>query len=432
MMDGPLMNPIDRRSFLLSFPAIARSAANDRVRVALIGAGGRGKDLLRNASAVPGVEVATICDPDETRMRQMAEQATARIGKSPALQADLRRVIEDRDIDAVILTCCNHWHALATIWAVQAGKHVYVEKPVSHDVDEGTRMVAAARRYKRVVQGGTQRRSSERFRKAIAYLHSGGIGDIYMARWLFTGPRDSIGFRSPEEPPADLHWDLWLGPAPKQPFHRNLVHYNWHWFWDFGNGEMGNNGVHYLDVIRWALKKGAPRRIYSNGGRFGYRDQAQTPNTQVAQMQYEDGVEILCEIRGLYSNEETGMHFYGSKGVMHLDRAGNFQVYAGRSRKPELVVDEGWGGDAEEVGHFRNFIDAVRANDKGLLNCDIEEAECSTLLCHLANISYRLKREVHFDAASRRFVGDSEADALLGRTGRPPFSLPGFRGEGTK
>jgi predicted dehydrogenase len=418
------VNKYNRREFGACLGATAALAASDRVRVALIGAGGRGRDLVRNAAAVPGVELAVVCDPDRLRRDRMAELAATRTGRRPETEVDLRRVFERRDIDAVVLTCPNHWHALATVWAVEAGKHVYVEKPVSHSPAEGWRMVEAARKHRCVVQGGTQRRSSERFRKAVEYLHSGGIGDVYQARWLFTGPRDSIGIRQPEPPPAELDWDLWLGPAPSQPFHRNLVHYNWHWFWDFGNGEMGNNGVHYLDVVRWGMKRGVPRRIYSTGGRFGYRDQAQTPNTQSALYEYDDGAQIVCEIRGLYSNEEVGMRFYGTRGTMHLDRVGNFRVFAGRATAPGLVVEQGDAGEAEEVGHFRNFIDALRAGNPSLLACDIAEAADSTMLAHLANISYRLKREVRFDAAARRFANDAEADALLDRPARAPFTMP--------
>jgi predicted dehydrogenase len=406
--------------------SVARpSPAGERIRLALIGAGGRGKDLLKSASSVAGVEVAVVCDPDQERMRAMASAAESSGARRPAEQHDLRRILDDPSIDGVILTCCNHWHALGAIWAAQAGKHVYVEKPVSHDPAEGQRMVEAARRYRRIVQGGTQRRSSPAFRDAVARLHQGAIGKVYMARWVFTGPRESLGYRDAERPPDTLDWDLWLGPAPQQPYHRNLVHYNWHWFWDFGNGELGNNGVHSMDIVRWGLNKGIPTRIQSAGGRFGYKDQGQTPNTQTATLTYEDGTQILCEIRGLYSGEPTGMFFYGSEGAMHLNPAGGFRIFSGRERKP--VVDtwekDGMGSEVE-VGHVQNFVDAIRANDAGELNCEIAEAEISTLLCHLGNISYRLGREVRFDPQKRCFEGDTEADALLARKSRAPFTVP--------
>jgi predicted dehydrogenase len=407
---------------MLSGSRRAFSAPSDRLRVALIGAGGRGRDLLHTACATPGVELAAICDPDEERARSLIAEAESLNSRKPRQASDLRRIYEDREIDAVILTCCNHWHALGTVWAVQAGKHVYVEKPVSHDIAEGQRMVEAARKYNRIVQGGTQRRSSPRFRRAISMLHSGVIGEIYMARWLFTGPRDSLGFKDAETPPASLHWDLWLGPARQQPFHRNLVHYNWHWFWEFGNGEMGNNGVHSMDVVRWALNKGLPKRIHSSGGRFGYKDQGQTPNTQIATFEYDDGVQVLCEIRGLYSDEPTGMHFYGSKGSMHLEPWGASKIVLGRKKEaePELTALE----ETQEASHFLNFTAAIRAGKPELLNCDIAEAEQSTAMCHLANISYRLGRELRFDPARRRFTGDEEADRMLAREYRKPFVMP--------
>ena len=416
-----------RRTLLQSLPGVAGAvvlsgAPSDRLRVALIGAGGRGRDLLRTASATPGVEVATICDPDEERMRRMAAESEKFNNRKPGLEPDLRRVFEDKEIDAVILTCCNHWHALGAVWAMQAGKHVYVEKPISHDLNEGRRMVEAARKYKRLVQGGTQRRSSPRFRRAMSMLHSGDIGELYMARWLFTGPRDSIGFKDAEQPPANLHWDLWLGPSPEQPYHRNLVHYNWHWFWDFGNGEMGNNGVHSIDVCRWGLTKGLPVRIDSTGGRYGYKDQAQTPNTQVATLVYEDGTEMLCEIRGLYSNEPTGMHFYGSNGSMHLGPNGDCKVILGRNKEPEPELPPL--EETQELDHFLNFANAIRAEKPEMLNCEIAEAEQSTAICHLANTSYRLKRELRFDPAKRQFVGDDEANRMMVREYRKPFVVP--------
>jgi len=428
-----MTNQVLRRDFLkragaaapllMAGPFARAAGANDRIRAAVIGLGGRGRDHMRLLAQIPDVEVVTFCDPDENQMRQKASEFESATGKRPKLVPDVRSVLEDRDIDVITIAACNHWHALATVWACQAGKHVYVEKPVSHDIVEGQKMVEAARKYNRIVQAGTQRRSSDRFRKAIALLHSGAIGDVYLGRWLFTGPRDSIGFREPEPPPPNLHWDLWLGPAPEQRFNRNLVHYNWHWFWDFGNGEIGNNGVHSMDILRWGMQKGLPSRIQSLGGRFGYKDQAQTPNTQSAQFEYADGTMILCEIRGLYSNEQSGMHFYGSKGSLHLDQQGNFEIFLGRATKPDLQSKDMGDPDQMEVGHFSNFLSAVRANDRRKLTCDIAEGDQSTALCHLANISYRLKRELRFDPASRRFLGDAEADALLSRAGRAPFRI---------
>jgi predicted dehydrogenase len=289
---------MQRRAFLLSAGALAaRAGANDRIRTAVIGLGGRGRDHMNVLARLEGVEVAAFCDPDEQRMSAMAAEFASRGGKAPRLETDLRRILDDKSIDAVTVASCNHWHALTAIWGCQAGKHVYVEKPVAHDMVEGRMMVEASRRYNRMVQGGTQRRSNARLRAAIAALHEGIIGDVYMARSIHFQERASLGFKEAEAQPSYLNWDLWLGPARRQPFHRNLAPYNWHWFWDFGNGELGNNGVHFIDVARWGLRKGLPQKIRATGGRLGYKDQGQTPNTLLASYQYRDGAELVCEIR---------------------------------------------------------------------------------------------------------------------------------------
>src|SRR5579859_2451496 len=239
--------PIRRRDFIttaamaggaqLLGTSRAWAGANDRIRVAIIGTGGRGRDHMRDCAKISGVEVAAFCDPDETRMAQRAAEFEKLTGAKPALQQDLRRVLEDKNIDVVTIATCNHWHSLAAIWAMQAGKHVYVEKPVCHDFHEGSQMVAASRKYNRLVQGGTQRRSNGYVRRAIQALREGVIGDVYMARCIHYQQRESLGFKTPETPPSTLNWDLWVGPGPMQPFHRNLVHYNWHWFWDFGTAK---------------------------------------------------------------------------------------------------------------------------------------------------------------------------------------------------
>jgi len=395
------------------------AAANDRIRVAIIGMGGRGMDLVRSAAATEGVETATICDPDETRMAKASAEVQSRTGRTPKSEPDLRRIMDDRTIDAVIITSCNHWHALTTVWACQAGKHVYVEKPIAHNVVEGRRRVEAARKYGRIVQAGTQRRSSGRYRKAIQVLREGAIGDLYMAHWVFAGPRETIGFAKPEPPPSSLHWDLWLGPARQQPYHKNLVHYNWHWFWDFGNGDIGNNGAHFMDIACWGMNKGYPSRVVCTGGRYGYKDQGEVPNTYYAAMEYADGTQLTCEVQGLYTNQETRVEFFGSKGYMRLDTRGACQLFMGRSKKPEADI-----GKLEDEDHFRNFIGALRAGKREMLNCEIEQAEAPTAHCHLANISWRLKRELRFDPKSRKFVGDAEADRMLGREYRAPYVLP--------
>jgi predicted dehydrogenase len=424
------MNEIARRN-VLTAPALLGTAsligtshlwagANDRIRVASVGLGGRGGELMKQAFKIPNVEVTAVCDPDNERMRQWAAEVEKIGGRQPRQEADLRRLLEDKDIDAINIATCNHWHAPAAIFACQAGKHVYVEKPVSHNVWEGRKMVQAARKYKRIVQGGLQRRSNPYVRRAVELLREGVIGDVYMARALVFGDRKSIGFQQPEVPPPNLNWELWLGPAPPQPFHRNLVHYNWHWFWDFGNGELGNNGSHQLDVARWGLNKGLPSTVQSTGGRFGYKDQGQTPNTQIATFGYQDGTQMVCETRGLFTNDEGGVtwgvHFYGSNGYLSVNADGKYKVYLGRNKQPEPDM-----GKTAAVDHYGNFIEAVRAGDRGLQTAEIEESYLSCALCHLGNIAHRLQRKLVFDAGVERFVGDAEANTLLTRIYRKPF-----------
>ncbi|MGH9628260.1 MAG: Gfo/Idh/MocA family protein [Bryobacteraceae bacterium] len=404
------------------------AGANDRLRVAVIGMGGRGGHLMTLSAKMPNIEVAAVCDPDESRMRQWAASLEALTNRRPQTEPDLRRLMEDRDIDALLIACCNHWHAPAAIWGCQAGKHVYVEKPVAHNMFESKTLVEAATKYKRVVQTGTQNRSNARIRKGIKLLHEGLIGDVYMARWLITGSRASIGFQQPEHPPKTLHWDLWLGPAPEQSFHRNLVHYNWHWFWDFGNGEMGNNGTHYLDVARWGLNRGFPTRIQASGGRFGYKDQAQTPNTHTAVFQYDDGSILQGEIRGVYTGEQPGWWFYGSQGSVQMLPGGEFRVFWLTNKSPDSVrswskemdagVDPGTTGDR---GHLANFYSAIRSNETRSLRAPIEEGHLSCGMCLLANIAYRVGKELRFDPKTENFIGDTEADQLLRREYRKPF-----------
>jgi predicted dehydrogenase len=406
---------------------------NDRIRAAIIGMGGRGRDHMRMLAKLDNVEVAAFCDPDETRLAEKSAEFEKLTGHRPRVEQDLRRIMDDHNIDVVTVATCNHWHALASIWAMQAGKHVYVEKPVCHDIHEGSQMVAASRKYNRLVQGGTQRRSNGYVRRAIQALKEGVIGDVYMARCIHYQHRDSLGFKPAEEPPKTLNWDLWVGPGPMQQFNRNLVHYNWHWFWDFGNGELGNNGIHYIDVARWGLNKQLPARIYSTGGRFGYKDQGQTPNTQLVTYSFDDGTEMVMEIRGRYTNSEegldSGLMFYGSKGYMIEDPKvdGFFNVYLNGSKTPEPAMgklDDVDRDQNSQLSHFHNFFDAVRANKRELLTAEINETYLSTAYCHLGNISYHLKREVRFDQKTGRFIGDSEADAMLSAPHRSPYSVP--------
>jgi predicted dehydrogenase len=414
---------MNRRHFLVTAATAAASqswaAANDRVRVAIVGVGSRGSAHIREILPVANMEVAAVVDPDGRRTEEAASMVRQKTGKAPKIESDMRRVFDDKEIDAVTIATTNHWHTLTAIWAMQAGKDVFVEKPVSHNVWEGTKLVETARKYNRIAAGGTQRRWWGRYRKAVELIHAGAIGDVYQGNFLFPGRRDSIGFKETKEPPAWLNWDLWLGPAPMQPYHENLVHYNWHWFWDFGNGELGNNGIHMIDVVRWAMRKEFPVRVHSTGGRFGYKDQAQTPNTQNVTWVYDDGSMIVGELRGLYTTEPMQWDFFGSKGHMHMQQNGRFSITLGRNKQPEPESEY-----PENLNHFQNFAEAVRARDRKLLHAEIEETYISTALCHLGNISYRVNRDLKFDPRRLQFVGDDEANKLLTREYRAPYVVP--------
>lgn len=412
-----------RRQFLATAATAAASrswaAANDRVRVAIVGVGSRGSAHIREILPVANVEIAALVDPDGRRTEEASSVIFRKTGKRPKIDSDMRRIFDDKEIDAVTIATANHWHTLTAIWAMQAGKDVFVEKPVSHNVWEGGQLVEAARKYNRIAAGGTQRRWWGRFRKAIEVVHSGQIGEIYQGNFFFAGNRESIGFKEPKEPPSWLNWDLWLGPAPMQPYHENLVHYNWHWFWDFGNGELGNNGIHLIDILRWGMRKKLPVRVQASGGRFGYKDQGQTPNTQNITWTFEDGAMIVGQLRGLYTSEPMSWDFFGSKGHMHIMADGRFRVTLGRNKQPEPESEY-----PPNLDHFQNFAEAIRARDRKLLNAEIEETYLSTTLCHLGNIAYRVSRELRFDSARMQFAGDAEANKLLTREYRKPYVVP--------
>ena len=417
-----MITNMNRRHFIAAGSAAASqgwAGANDRVRLAIIGVGSRGSAHIKEILPVANVEIAALVDPDGRRTEAAAATIFQKTGKRPKLESDMRRVFEDKNIDAVTIATTNHWHALTAIWAMQAGKDVYVEKPVSHNIFEGVKLVEAARKYKRVAAGGTQRRWWGRFRNAVDLMHGGIIGDIYQSNFFFPGGRDSIGFKETKEPPAWLNWDLWVGPAPMQPYHENLVHYNWHWFWDFGNGELGNNGPHLIDVARWAMKKRLPVKVHSSGGRFGYKDQAETPNTQNVTWTYEDGSMMVGQLRGLYTAEPMSWDFFGTKGHMHMMADGKFTITLGRNKTPEPQVES-----PPNLDHFANFSDAIRARDPKLLHAEVEETHLSTAHCHLGNIAYRLKRELRFDPRKIEFPGDAEANLMIRRVYRKPYVVP--------
>jgi predicted dehydrogenase len=441
------MRPPSRRHFLQDTAAVAaglaaipRSAAaadepgtrgdadtkpgspNEVLRVAVCGVKSRGMEHIQGwGNLKKDVRITTICDVD-LNVTGKAKRAVERLYQAePKVVQDFRHVLDDKSIDAISIATPNHWHALLTILACQAGKDVYVEKPVSHNVVEGRRMVEAARRYERIVQTGTQCRSHKGIQDAIAFLRSGELGQVYMAKGLCYKKRDSIGHKPVEAVPAGLDYDLWTGPAPKHPFSRNLVHYEWHWNWDFGNGDLGNQGIHQMDLARWGLGKNEmPKAVVASGGRFGYSDDGQTPNTLHVAFEFDD-CQLQFEVRGLITNDEehvrVGNIFYGTKGILALTSYEAWQVYFGH----KLQKGPGGSGGGD---HFANFVKAVRARDPKLLNADIAEGHLSSAYCHLGNIAYRLGRKLHINPSTESFVNDSEADAMLTREYRAPFVVP--------
>ncbi|PYV15104.1 MAG: gfo/Idh/MocA family oxidoreductase [Acidobacteria bacterium] len=442
------MTEIDRRRFIvntagatagtaLGLSSLGRAAEsvnpNGTVRVAVIGVNGRGKDHLHGygALAARNVEVAAICDVDEDVLRRETDAFEKRFNKRPKAYKELRRVLDDKEIDAVSIATPNHWHSLAAIWACQAGKDVYVEKPLSHNPWEGRKLVEAASRYNRIVQHGTQCRSSQALIEAVQKLREGVIGKVYMAKGLCYKWRNTIGkVDAPQPVPASVDYDLWCGPAPKGPLMRKRLHYDWHWFWSTGNGDIGNQGVHQMDIARWGLGVGLPKRVQSMGDHFMFDDDQETPNTQITAFHYPEEKKLLVfEVRHWMTNPEDigglnkedgnaiGVIFYGSEGYMVIPSYTAYKVFLGRKREPGPAGNQG--GD-----HYLNFIEAMRSRKTEDLHANVTEGHLSAALCHLANIAYRTKRTLEFDPKAERFVADDAANAMLTRDYRKPYVVP--------
>lgn len=426
---------MDRRYFIGSAAAgaalgIANASPNDTVRVACVGVHGQGRTHISRYSAMPKVEIAALCDVDESVLYSRRNDVENITGKRPAVYTDVRKLLDDKSIDAISIATPNHHHTLQTVWACQAGKDVYVEKPCSHDMFEARQIVAAAKKYGRMVQHGTNCRSGIA-REAIQKLREGLIGDVYMARGLCFKRRNTIGRAKPEPVPQGVHYDLWLGPAPKHDFTRNRFHYNWHWFWDYGNGDLGNQGIHQVDVARWGLGVGYPTKVSAMGGHFMFSDDQQTPNTLTATFEFnQEGRRKLMvfEVRHWYTNNECGIGgggntigatFYGSKGYLCVwdEDHSRYTSFLGKEQQP--------GPKGHDPGNnWANFITAVRSRKHSDLNAPIEEGAISTTLVHLANISYRLGRTLHFDQKTYTCTGDAEATAMFRRNYRAPFVVP--------
>jgi len=443
--------------------------ANDRVVTASIGIHSQGNALKRGFAQLKNVEIKTLCDVDENLYASRANDKTV-LDKVPTFKPgyvqDLRRVLDDKDIDAVVIAIPNHWHALASIWAMQAGKHVYVEKPASHTVWEGRQMVNASHAYNRIVQTGTMNRSRPAVRQAIKFMQDGGIGKIYMARGLCFKPRPNIG-KYPDGPMAatdapfsftaggkgsdgpytaeylaKVDYNMWMGPAPVKPFNRNRFHYNWHWQWDYGNGDTGNQGPHQFDIARWGLgKQEHPVKIQSMGGYFGGQPTAQeTPDMQTAMYEYADGTIMEFGTRGEHTPDEGGVRigniFFGTKGWLWIEESGRkWQSYLGKlgaqnekgpgsDDKAGAAQPEAQGLTTIEFPHYQNFVDAIRANDPKILTCDILEGHMSAALPHLANIAYLVGDTVHFDGKTESIKDNKKANDLLTREYRKGFEVP--------
>ncbi|MGO8749169.1 MAG: Gfo/Idh/MocA family protein [Thermoguttaceae bacterium] len=423
---------------LFGMPGIVRAGANDRIRVAVVGLGGRGQNHVQaiHQLATENVDLAALCDCDEANLNQSGAAYEKLSGRRAALVGNLRKLLDDRSIDAMTFATPNHWHSLGAIWACQAGKDVYVEKPGSHNIFEGRRMVETARKYRRIVQHGTQCRSSPNIREGVQRLREGVIGKVYLARAVIYKIRGAIGRLTTQPVPKGLNWDAWLGPAPEHPY-SSTRRRGWHYLWDFGNGQLGNQGVHQMDLIRWGLGLDThPTHIQSMGGRYTHDDDQQTPDTQTCSYQFA-GRDLLVEVevRNWYTNTEAGMGerypfvdhqsvvgvlFLGREGYMLFPDYSSYYIFLGKDRRPGPNKSIR-GEPMMDAEHFRNWIAAVRSRKTSDLVAEIEEGHLSSALCHLANIAYRARRTVVFDAKAERFPGDEEANGLLRREYRAPY-----------
>ncbi|HNS00441.1 MAG TPA: Gfo/Idh/MocA family oxidoreductase [Planctomycetota bacterium] len=414
---------MNRRGFVGSAAAAGAAAsfasrvlgANDRLVAGVMGVHGRGTQLARVLAGLKSSAVACVCDVDARSMTAAAAAVSSVQVYKPEEVGDVRRLLENPVVDALVIAAPNHWHGPATILACKAGKHVYVEKPCCHNPREGELMVAAARAHKRVVQVGTQRRSWPAVIEAMEAVRGGAIGRAFFARGRYTSARGSIG-RGKEAPVPDwLDYELWQGPAPRRPFTDNRIHYNWHWFWHWGNGELGNNGVHALDLCRWGLGAGYPVRVSSSGGRYFYDDDQETPDTHEVMFEFADKKAIAWEglscNRNWLGSRDWIASFYGDKGALAL-WDGAYTIFD----RNDKVVREGRGPGGDEA-HLQNFVDCARAG--GRPSADIEEGHKSTLLPHLGNIAHRVGRSLKCDPASGRILGDEEAMGLWGREYAP-------------
>ena len=430
-------------------PAWGQQSPSSQIRLGVVGIRGRGRDHYRAFTKVPGVQVAYLCDVDERLFPAAVSEVETLGGSKPETFVDLRKLLERKDLDAISIATPDHWHALQTIWACQAGKDVYVEKPLCHNIREGRKMVEAARKYNRIVQTGLNRRSENTNKAGVQFVREAKLGPGYRAKAVVFRPRTSIGKVQEASIPQGVNWDLYLGPAPYRAYDLNHFHYGWHYFWDTATGEVGNNGVHAIDVVRWGLDKNVhPVKVVCSGGFFGDDSEQQTPNYQNATYEYADGTLVDLEVTTLpsppFGGVQMGEFFYTPQG--YITSANKWSTVLGQFT-PRNTPDPPSGvsnrlnnlsfpqiayvpGPAipplsqPEVSHFQNFIDCIRSRKREDLNCEIEQGHMSTTLCHLANIAFRTGRKLIFDPQSESFPNDAEANQYLTRKYREPYVVP--------
>jgi len=421
------MKRLTRRDFVkksaiagvtMAMPFSRVHGANGNIRVGVAGIHGRGGALIKEFHDLHGVQIVALCDVDSSVLDKRVKEFKDRNEKVDGYE-DYRRMLEDKSIDVVAVATPDHWHVPIAAAAVVAGKDVYVEKPLSHTIAEGRLLVNLARKYSRMVQQGTQSRSSDGITEGIEYLKSGKLGKVRMAKAINHQLRGPIGREPDSEVPPGVNYDLWLGPAPKRPFNKNRFHYNWHWFWDYGTGDTGNDGIHQIDIARWGLGAEVPKAVSCSGGQLFYDDDHQTPDTQTATFEYDD-VYLMYEMRlwtpyGL-EGHDNGDVFYADGGTMSIGRKG-WQVTFKNGK-------EGPGGPRGSFSHAENFIKAVRSRKATDLNADVEVGHHSAMLCHMANIAMRTGRRLRFDAQTERFIDDAEANTYLTKQYRKGYELP--------
>ena len=407
-------------AMVLAAPYSRVRGANNDIRVGVIGVGGQGGGHIGYFNKLPGVRVVAICDADKAHVQRKARDFEKKNNAKLKTYIDVRKMLDDRSIDAVTTATPNHWHSLVTVWACQAGKDMYCEKPVSHEIWEGRKMVEAARKYKRIVQTGTQKRSDEGLIEAFKYIREGNLGKIVVSRGFCYKPRGSIGkVNGPQPVPESCDYNLWCGPADMEPLMRKRLHYDWHWVWNTGNGDLGNQGIHEMDLARWALgQKGLAPRVISIGGRLGYDDDGQTPNTLISFFDYKPAP-LIFEVRGLPRKQgESAMdHYRGTRiGIVvecengyFVGGGGGGWVYDNNDKK----VKQFKGGGGGE--HHANFIKAVRSRKVSDLNADIEKGHISSALCHMGNISYRLGQKASAAEIMERVKGNKKMTECFDR-----------------